>query len=117
MEAQSAARPWPGPRDARALQAALVIVGFVGLISGAYGSGPFFIWLSTLHRAHNPVPLPVGSLVALALPIVPIVLGAWAWRGRRVRRLISVYAMGAGVVGLALGLLLGIVVLAISFIA
>lgn len=94
----------------------LVAVGFLGLAAGAYGTAPVFIWLSSLHRPHHPVLFPFLSAVALLTPLVPIVLGAWAWRGRRVRKLISVYALVAGALGLGTGVLLGTVMLVISYV-
>ena len=117
MQNQGVERPWPGPQEARGLQAALVIAGFLGLVIGAYGSAPMFIWLSILHKPHNPVPFPVVSLLALLAPVVPIALGAWAWRGRRSRKLTSIYAIAAGGLGLGIGIVLGVVILAISFVA
>ena len=115
MDNQSAARPWPGRQDARGLQVALVLVGFVALIAGAYLTGPMFIWLSVAHRPHSPVPFPVVSLLGLVVPAVSIAIGIWAWRGRRVRKLIALYPIVGGAVGLGLGIAVGIVVLAISF--
>jgi hypothetical protein len=110
-----AERPWPRRQEARGLQVALVLVGFVGLIVGAYLTGPMFIWLSVAHRPHSPVPFPVVSLLGLVVPAMSIALGIWAWRGRRVRKLIALYPIVGGAVGLGLGIAVGMVVLAISF--
>jgi hypothetical protein len=87
----------PGPREARSLQVVLIGLGFVGVIGAALATTPIFVWVSTLRTAH-PWPFPIAALLGLVLPFASIGLGAWAWRGRRVRRLVSGYAMGAGVV-------------------
>jgi len=115
MENQSAARPWPSRHDARGLQVALVLAGFVALIAGAYLTGPIFIWLSFVYRSQSPAPFPIASVLGLLVPAVSIAAGVWAWRGRRVRKLIALYPIVGGALGLGLGIALGTVVLAISF--
>lgn len=92
-----------------------MLAGFVALIAGAYLIGPMFIWLSVVHRPHSPVPFPIVSVLGLVVPAVSIALGIWSWRGRRVRKLIALYPIVGGALGLGLGIALGMVVLAISF--
>jgi len=91
----------PGPRAARGLQVALIGLGFAGVIGAALVAAPIFVWVSTLRTAH-PWPFPIAALLGLVLPFASIALGAWAWRGRRVRRLASGYAIGAGAVALVI---------------
>ena len=77
----------------------LVSLGFLGVVSGAVASAPLFVWVSTLRGAH-PWPFPAVALLGLMLPFASIGLGVWAWRGRRVRRLVSGYAIATGAVAL-----------------
>ena len=91
----------PGPREARSLQLVLICIGFLGVIGAALAAGPIFVWVSTLRTAHQ-LPFPIAALLGLVLPFASIGLGAWAWRGRRVRRLASGYAMAAGVAALVI---------------
>lgn len=114
MNSQGVQTAWPGPRDARGLQALLVVGGFLGLLTGTFGSAPLFIWLSVLNRHHSYASFPFVSLVAFLLPLVPIVLGLWAWQGRRVRKFVAAYALVTGWLGLAAGLCLGLITVAIS---
>jgi hypothetical protein len=91
----------PGPREARGLPVVLVSLGFFAVLSGAVASAPLFVWVSTLRAAH-PWPFPAAALLGLVLPFTSIASGAWAWRGRRVRRLVSGYAIAAGVAALVI---------------
>jgi hypothetical protein len=75
----------------------LIGLGFAGVVGAALAAAPIFVWVSTL-RATHPWPFPIAALLGLVLPFASIALGAWAWRGRRVRRLVSGYAVGAGAV-------------------
>ncbi len=88
-------------REARGLQVVLVSLGFLAVVSGAVASAPLFVWVSTLRAAH-PWPFPAAALLGLVLPFVSIALGAWAWRGHRVRRLVSGYAIAAGAAALVI---------------
>jgi hypothetical protein len=58
-------------------------------------------WGYSLHE--NPRgTFPVLALAGVALPLISVGIGVWAWRGNKVQRLTSGVAIAVGIAGLAI---------------
>jgi len=88
-----------GPYEARGLRIVLGCLGLLAVIGGAVASIPLFVW-AAIQRAPNPSPFPTEALLGLVPALASIAIGAWAWRGRRVRSLLWGFAIFAGLTAL-----------------